>query len=140
MDKQRMPSIIMIRKNSLSIVGVLVLLALITGCYYDHANLSYPQQNSTAPTCNLTGVTYSGSVTGILKANCYSCHAGTAGAGGGIQLDTYTTLKVYVSNGQLLSSINHTGSVPAMPLNAAQLSSCDISTIQTWINNGSPNN
>ena len=129
-----------IKKNSYLIIIVFVLLVLVSGCYYDHANLSYPQQNSVTATCNLSSVTYSSSVTGILKANCYSCHSGSASAGGGIQLDTYATLKVYAANGQLLNSISHTGSVPAMPLNAAQISSCDISTIQTWINNGTPNN
>jgi len=106
-----------------------------TGCYYDHADLVYPQT-----TCSITNVTYSKSVTAILNASCYSCHSGNAPAGGGIILSNYTSLKVYVSNNQLMGSISHNGSVPAMPLNGSQLSSCDISTIQTWINNGSPDN
>ncbi|MBS1526812.1 MAG: hypothetical protein JST19_14245 [Bacteroidetes bacterium] len=110
-----------------------------TGCYYDHADLAYPQSNS-ASGCNVSAVTYSASVTGILSANCYSCHAGSAAAGGGIKLDTYAGLKVYAANGQLMNSVNHTGGIAAMPLNAAQLSSCQIKTIQTWINNGTPNN
>ncbi|MGZ3820449.1 MAG: hypothetical protein ACXVB6_07650 [Mucilaginibacter sp.] len=114
-----------------------ILLICASGCYYDHANLSYPQQTGS---CVPTTVTYSVNVTGILTTNCYSCHSGNAAAGGGIKLDTYATLKVYITNGQLMNSINHTGSLPAMPLNAAQLSSCDINTIQAWINNNTPNN
>ncbi|MBS1529646.1 MAG: hypothetical protein JSU01_05035 [Bacteroidetes bacterium] len=110
-----------------------------SGCYYDHADLSYPQSNSSSG-CNVASVTYSSSVAGILSASCYSCHGGSAAAGGGIQLDTYNSLKVYVSNGQLINSINHAGNIPAMPLNGPQLSACQIKTIQTWINNGSPNN
>ena len=117
------------------IIDFIFLLICCSSCYYDHANLVYPKTS-----CNITGITYSTSVTAILSQNCYSCHAGTASSGGGIKLDTYTTLMVYVSNGQLISSINHTGTVPAMPLAASQLSACDISTIQTWINNGSLNN
>jgi hypothetical protein len=113
-------------------------LLAMAGCYYDHADLVYPQTNT--GTCVLTNITYSVTVTGILNTNCYSCHGGTASAGGGIKLDSYDALKVYVSNGQLMNSINHTGGIPAMPLNASQLSACDISTIQTWIDNGSPNN
>ncbi|ASU36750.1 hypothetical protein [Mucilaginibacter xinganensis] len=120
---------------------LLFLAALLTGnagCYYDHANLVYPQQSTAA--CITTNVTYSTTVTGVLTANCYSCHSGNAAAGGGIALDTYASLKTYVTNGQLINSINHTGGIPAMPLNAAQLSQCDINKIQAWITNGSPNN
>ncbi|MGZ3776776.1 MAG: hypothetical protein ACXVI9_04110 [Mucilaginibacter sp.] len=115
------------------------MLMVMESCYYDHANLSYPQSVSTTG-CIVAAVTYSATVTGILNANCYSCHSGTASAGGGIKLDTYASLSTYVSNGQLMNSINHTGGIAAMPLNAPQLSSCQIKTIQTWINNGSPNN
>jgi len=114
-------------------------LLITSGCYYDHANLSYPQSVSTTG-CDVAAVTYSSSVTGILSPNCYSCHGGAASAGAGIKLDTYASLLPYVSNGQLMNSINHTGGIAAMPLNSAQLSSCQIKTIQTWINNGSPNN
>ncbi|MBV8389685.1 MAG: hypothetical protein JO080_07795 [Mucilaginibacter sp.] len=114
----------------------LVLIMVIAGCYYDHANLVYPQPTN----CVVSNITYSSSVVGILKTNCYSCHSGSASAGGGIQLDNYTSLKTYVSNGQLMNSLNHTGGVPAMPLTGSQLSACDILTIQTWINNGTPNN
>jgi len=113
------------------------LLVCLTGCYYDHANLSYPQATGT---CTVTSVTYSANVTGILSANCYSCHSGNASAGAGIKLDSYTALKVYVTNGQLMNSINQTGSVPSMPLNSSKLSACDINTIQAWITNGTPNN
>lgn len=105
------------------------------GCYYDHADLVYPQTS-----CNISNVTYSSSVAGILKASCYSCHSGTAASGAGIAFDSYTTLKTYVSNGQLINSISHTGAIPAMPLNGSPLSSCQIQTIQTWINNGALNN
>jgi uncharacterized membrane protein len=115
------------------ILTVLILVA--AGCYYDHANLVYPQAN-----CVVSNVTYSSSVVGILSTNCYSCHSGAASAGGGIQLDNYVSLKTYVANGQLMNSINHTGGIAAMPLNGTQLSACDRLVIQTWINNGTPNN
>ena len=106
---------------------MLIVILVVTGCYYDHADLVYPQPTSS-------------SVVGILQTNCYSCHSGSASAGGGIKLDNYTSLKIYVTNGQLMNSINHTGGIPAMPLSGSQLSACDILTIKTWINNGTPNN
>ncbi len=119
------------------IFSILILICL-AGCYYDHADLVYPKTSTAS--CVPATVTYSNNITAILNTNCYSCHSGNAAAGGGIKLDNYTALKVYVSNGQLINSINHTGGIPGMPLNAAQLSACDISIIQTWVNNGSPNN
>jgi mono/diheme cytochrome c family protein len=107
------------------------------GCYYDKAALVYPPDSST---CDTTAVTYSTTIAGILNTNCYSCHGGNAASGGGIQLDTYTNLKTYITNGQLMNSINQTGSVAAMPPTGGKLSSCDISKTQAWINAGALNN
>lgn len=118
-----------------NILIILLVSISVSGCYYDHADLVYPQA-----TCSLTNVTYSSSVVSILSANCYSCHSGSAVNGGGIKLDSYTSLKTYQSNGQLMNSINHTGGIAVMPLNGSKLSACEINTIQTWITNGTPNN
>jgi cytochrome c553 len=117
------------------ISGLFIISIGISGCYYDRANLVYPQ-----PTCAVTKITYSTNVTGILSTSCYSCHGGNAAAGAGIILDNYASLHTYVTNGQLMNCIKHTGGIPGMPLNANQLSACDINTIQTWINNGAVNN
>ena len=133
MDKQWVPTI----KTTIMRTYIIVFFIIITlsVCYYDHANLVYPQ----AP-CTITTANYSQNVSGIITANCSSCHSGNASAGSGIKLDSYTALKTYVSNGQLMNSINHTGGIAVMPQNGQQLSSCDIKTIQTWIDNGTLNN
>ena len=115
----------------------LLLLSSLGGCYYDKEEILYPAGN-----CDTTNVTYSGTVSGIMNANCNVCHS-TASAnanGGGIQLDSYTKLKVYVDNGRLMGSINHAGGFSPMPKNATKLNSCDISKIQAWVNKGAPNN
>ena len=119
------------------IVSLFFLGAGSTGCYYDKEELLYPVAN-----CDTAGITYSTTVTGILRTNCYVCHT-TASAnanGGGIQLDSYTKLKVYVDNGKLMGSINHASGYSAMPKNATKLNSCDITKIQAWVNAGAPNN
>jgi len=118
------------------LLGFIFLVFFFSGCYYDKANLVYP----VATACDTSNVTYSVTVTGILNTNCYTCHSGSASSGGGIKLDSYGNLKIYVTNGQLLSSINQTGAVPSMPLNSGKLSSCDINKITAWINSGSVNN
>lgn len=111
---------------------------LLTGCYYDKAELTYPS-NGTA-TCDTTAVKYSVDILSIMSINCYACHSGTASSGGGIALDTYAGLKAYANNGQLLNSVLQNGTVPAMPLGGSMLSTCDINKIRAWINNGTPNN
>jgi mono/diheme cytochrome c family protein len=95
-----------------------------------------------AITCDTTAVKYSGRVSAILSANCYSCHAAAVAnsAGGGNMLDSYTRLTPYINSGLLLNVILHTNGYDPMPKNAAKLSDCDIATIRTWIRNGAPNN
>ena len=117
---------------------IVLIVFFLTGCYYDKAELTYPS-NGTA-TCDTTAVTYSVDMLSIMGSNCYSCHSGTASSGGGIPLDTYTGLKAYVNNGQLLNSVLQNGTVNAMPLNGTKLSDCDINKIRAWINNKTPNN
>lgn len=114
-----------------------IILAGLSGCYYDKEEILYPGGN-----CDTTNVTYSVTVSGIMNANCTVCHStSSANAnGGGIQLDSYSKLKVYVDNGTLMGSINHAGGYSPMPKNATKLSSCDISKIQAWVNAGAPNN
>jgi uncharacterized membrane protein len=121
----------------LSFALVLLLLSGLSGCYYDKEEILYP-----GGACDTTNVTYSGTVSGIININCNVCHstASANASGGGIQLDTYAKLKVYVDNGKMLGSINHAGGYSPMPKNATKLSSCDISKIQAWVNAGALNN
>lgn len=114
-----------------------LLLSSLGGCYYDKEEILYP-----AGSCDTATVTYGATVSGIINTNCNVCHS-TASAnanGGGIQLDSYTKLKVYVDNGRLMGSINHAGGFSPMPKNATKLNGCDISKIQAWVNKGAPNN
>ncbi len=116
-----------------------ILSIIITGCYYDKAELAYPvSANPTA--CDTTGTTYSSTVSSILNTNCYSCHSGNAAAGAGIKLDTYSGVVTYINNGQLMGAINQNGSMPAMPPGGYKLAACDINKIQAWIIKGKPNN
>jgi hypothetical protein len=70
------------------------------------------------------------------------CHstASAASSGGGIDLSTYTQVKIYATNGRLYGSINHTAGYSAMPKNLAQMPACQIIQIKKWIDAGSLNN
>ena len=110
-------------------------IALLSGCYYDNEEYLYGDQNA----CNPVNVSYGAEVAPILETNCLACHSG-AGASGGIALDTYDQVMVYVDSGQLMCSISHGDGCSPMPQNAAQLLPCSIQTIDQWIGEGSPDN
>jgi uncharacterized membrane protein len=92
-----------------------------------------------ATTCDTTNVSYSLQVVPILQNNCYSCHSGSTPPTG-IKLDTYTSLKVFASNGFLSAAVQHTGTVTPMPYGLPQLPSCEVNTIVAWVNQGMLNN
>ena len=118
------------------ISAIILSMLFISGCYYDKADLVYPSASS----CDTTNITYSATVVTILSNNCYICHSGNASSGGGIVMDSYSNLKPYITNGQLMNAINQNGAVPAMPLGTGKISSCEISHIAAWINKGALNN
>ncbi|MBS1543665.1 MAG: hypothetical protein JST14_08535 [Bacteroidetes bacterium] len=110
-------------------------LILLTGCFYDVESVLYPDTGC-AP---VTTVSYSKDIVPILSQYCLSCHSGTF-ASGGIPLDTYTSVKRYADNGQLLGSVQWTSGYSPMPKNGNKLSSCKVGLIQKWIEAGAPNN
>ncbi|MCB9333487.1 MAG: hypothetical protein H6574_20705 [Lewinellaceae bacterium] len=89
--------------------------------------------------CNVTGVSFSGSVRPILQLYCNGCHSGS-NPEGGINYSTYNGVKANVDNGSLLGSIQHLSAYVAMPKNANKLSPCNINIIKAWIDSGAPNN
>jgi mono/diheme cytochrome c family protein len=108
----------------------------LSSCFYDKADLIYPQPT----TCDTATVTYSGTVAPILTANCNGCHGGTAAAGAGIKLDTYTSLSTWVTNGRLLNSMLHNGQASPMPKGGSKLDACTINKVSAWITKGAANN
>jgi mono/diheme cytochrome c family protein len=113
---------------------------MFSSCFYDKKDQIYPQ--TLTATCDTTNSTYAAVVVPILNSNCNNCHAASVASkiGAGIILDSYNSLKIYVSNKQLINSINHTGGITPMPLNGVKMNACDISKIGAWVNRGALNN
>lgn len=125
-------------KYLITALSIAAIIAIVTGgCYYDKRDLVYP---SGTGSCDTTNVTYSTTIIGILSANCYSCHGGTASAGGGVVLDKYSTMQTYIKNGQLLNDIKQGTGANPMPKGGVKLDDCSINKIAAWINKGAPNN
>ncbi len=120
---------------------LLILLTVLfsQSCYYDKEELLYPV---TETQCDTTNVSYSGSIIPIVSQYCLSCHsnASAATAGAGIKLEDYSDIKAYADNGKLLGSIKQETGFSAMPKGGGKLNDCNISLIETWINNGALNN
>jgi len=124
-------------KQKIIFIGIAML--LFSACYYDKKDQVYPQV--IVPTCDTTNINYSVTVTKILNANCTSCHGANANSlGAGIVLNTYATVKPYITNGRLVNSILQNGNASPMPKNMAKMDVCSINKIILWVNKGALNN
>ena len=118
---------------------ILIAISSFTACYYDKKDQVYPQVVAAA--CDTTNVTYSVTVTNILNANCNNCHGASANSlGAGIVLNTYASVKPYITNGRLVNSILQNGNASPMPKNMAKMDVCSINKIIVWANRGAINN
>jgi mono/diheme cytochrome c family protein len=88
--------------------------------------------------CDTTSFTYSGAVSVTINSYCKGCH-NPASLGGGIDLSTYAAVKA-AAGGRLMGSILHTAGFSAMPKGGSQLSDCQVTQIEKWIQAGTPNN
>ncbi|MFM2363295.1 MAG: hypothetical protein RLZZ316_2197 [Bacteroidota bacterium] len=123
-------------KKALSILLIAVVVVF-SSCYYDKEAILYPGGG----TCDTAAAsTFSAVVLPILNTNCNNCHGGSATAGAGINLDTYTSVKTQVNNGKLVGSIIHAAGYSAMPKNGAKMSACNIAKINRWVAAGALNN
>lgn len=130
----------MMKQKRISISISILMILLLSSCYYDKADILYPQSN--VSNCDTTNITYANQVSQILNTYCNNCHGATTAAavGGGINLSNYSSMKAHVDNGSLINSILQNGKASPMPKNANKLDNCSINKIQIWINKGALNN
>jgi hypothetical protein len=120
------------------ILFTILLLAVVSSCYYDSEEYLYP---STSSQCDTINITYSKSVVPIMQNYCLSCHSNsTASMGGNIKLEDYADVKLHADDHRLLGSVEHQSGYFPMPQGSKKLDECKISTIRIWVNAGAPNN
>ncbi len=130
MDKKQ------IKLNVTCILIAALSLPGISSCYYDKADLLYPQSAS----CDtLSAISYSQKVVPLLQQYCYNCHSG-GNPSGGIAMGTYATDKAIAVNGKLYGTITYASGYSPMPEGTGRLSDCQIATIKKWIDANSPDN
>lgn len=125
-------------KTILITLTAIIMLSLTESCYYDKADLLYPDGKTVCD--STTTAKFSTDVLPLMNTSCNSgCHS-TASASAGIILDTYNGVKAQVANGKLMGSINQANGYSAMPKGGGKLNTCTIAKLQQWINAGAPNN
>jgi len=118
---------------------LLLSIAFVTGCYYDHNDELYPTDVLT--TCDTSAnITYNGFVKDLMTTRCGSaqtgCHQGV-GSTSAVDLSDYTSVST-AADGDMMAAVHQSGSVPPMPLNGGKLSDCNIAALQKWIDHGKP--
>ncbi|TVR85938.1 MAG: hypothetical protein EA411_11750 [Saprospirales bacterium] len=89
--------------------------------------------------CPTDNVSFHADVRPILDSHCNDCHNSTAQLGG-IILDAYEDVLLYVHNDRLLGSIKHLPGFSPMPQIGSMLDDCSIDQIEAWIQSGAPDN
>lgn len=88
--------------------------------------------------CDTVNVVYS-DLTFIFSGTCADCHNRESTYRGGIEMDTYESVKSSINTGLVLRAIKHEGDYN-MPYQMPKLSDCNIGKIEAWINEGMPQN
>lgn len=89
--------------------------------------------------CTDTLVSFQNNIQPILNNDCVSCHSGS-NADGNVRLDNYNDVKIYMLNGSLMGTVNHSPGFIAMPLGEEKWNECKLTTFQIWKDEGTQNN
>jgi hypothetical protein len=121
----------------LNLAAACIISIFLVSCYYDNEEALYPALNTS---CDTTNVTFSGTITTLLKNNCYSCHSNNnaASKGNNIRLQDYSDVKS--RNVSVAGSMKHTGPYSPMPKNGGTVYPCLITQFDIWVRIGMPDN
>jgi hypothetical protein len=98
--------------------------------------------------CDTANVSYAATIKPIVQSNCYVCHSAVATANGGLDLETFSSLKNYLAYGfrgdgvygsKFYHCILHSqGALPMPPTNV--IDTCSLKQVKRWIDMGAPEN
>lgn len=94
------------------------------------------KNNSCTEGCQPEGATFSADVWPLMQTYCTGCHS-AASPGGKITISGYDDLVALANSGTLMGAVRYESGYSPMPKNK-QLSDCQVSVLQTWIDDGFP--
>lgn len=118
-------------------IMIIVAVALfLSGCYWDNVETLFPDSGG----CDTRDVSFSEDIIPILRNDCFNCHsnANSAAFAGGLSLEDYED--VAANSNRVIGSVRYDDGYIPMPPGNEKLDSCQIETIEAWINQGSPDN
>ena len=129
-------------KNTIQIATVILALFLLHACTYDKAMLIKPDTVQ-----DTVKISYVKDIHPIIVKYCYgtgsqTCHVTPSNQGANGDYTTYAGLKAKVNNGSLVSRVlKPNGGMPPTYSSGPQvLTATELADIQSWINEGAPNN
>ncbi len=120
---------------SFSLFVILLLVILITSCTFNNEE-DYFNDANIPEVCDTLVTTYD-SLAYIFSGICSQCHNSEETPRGGIEMDSYISVKSSINTGLVMPAIKHEGRYK-MPYNLPKLSSCEIQRIELWIEDGMP--
>lgn len=111
------------------ISSTLIVIASLSGCYYDNKQEMYGS-------CDSSNVTFASTIEPIINANCVGCH-GSSAPSAGISLVGYDLVAAAATSGKLAGTMNNTGGHILMPP-GGKLDNCKLNQVNKWIRNGLP--
>ncbi len=91
------------------------------------------------PDCDTSNVTWDSKISAIMEANCVVCH-GEDLSYNGVRHDSYESEMIVVNDGRLKGVVNHLNGYVKMPKDRGKLPECELELINTWLDNGAPEN
>jgi len=92
------------------------------------------KDNSCNDGCDTSNVTFTATIWPMMQKYCTGCHS-AANPGGGIVIAGHSDLVKLAQDGSLMGSVRWEQGYAGMPTNQ-QMSECDISLLQKWIDDG----
>ena len=125
----------MIKKTASTTLFVLILLTFFTESCVNNNELDLYGVRD----CDTSNVTWDSRISAIMEANCVICH-GEDLSYNGVRHDSYESEMIVVNDGRLRGVVNHFDGYVKMPKDRGKLPECELLLINTWLDNGAPEN
>jgi len=110
------------------------LLYIFSSCAYNSEEELYGIEE-----CDTSVITWEQPIGDILFENCVPCHNEELHYNG-VRHDTYEFELIVVNDGRLNGVVNHLPGYPQMPYQLPKLPECELLLINTWLEQGAPEN